>query len=408
MSLRKNIINLFISQWVSYIVPILQFPLLTRVLGTEEFGLYVFSYGLITFSTILTNYGFELYLPKEILERKLQKHHVNRFLTESSIIRLCLLIVSGIGLWVVYNTTDYYIGREGLLTIISLSMIFNAFSLNWLYQAKEAIYLFSRISVVLRIISVGFLFLFVQSNSDLPNALIIVAATNLSILFVSYYFARITFGIYFVKIDWKGVWSLFTASFEYFMSRVGVSLYASLGSVVIGTFSGSLQQVAYYGISNQLYSAGLYSVSAAGIPLLPYMVRTRNYHVFFKVLWFCLGITLLGSVIGILLGDKIISLIYGPELLASKAPLNIFMITIILSVLSGFFGYPALLPLKKGREANLSVIYAGLSQVVIISLFLLCKISITATTVAIAYLICELVTVCYRGIVFLRAFKKSF
>ncbi len=44
MSLKKNIINLFGTQVVSYLVPLLQYPYLSRVLNTELLGLYIFHY----------------------------------------------------------------------------------------------------------------------------------------------------------------------------------------------------------------------------------------------------------------------------------------------------------------------------------------------------------------------------
>lgn len=198
-SLKHNIINLFISQGASFIIPLLQFPYLTRVLGVQEFGLFVFSYSIIIFSMIITNYGFELYLPNE-MARNNAKKHTNEYFTHSLIIRIGLFLVSLIGLVVVYFSTSYYHGREELLVLIACAVFFNAFTFLWLFQGKEVIYLYSRITVVLKLISVGAIFLFVKNQDDLPVVLMVLVVTNAVILVTSYTVARRRFSIELVKI----------------------------------------------------------------------------------------------------------------------------------------------------------------------------------------------------------------
>lgn len=67
---------------------------------------------------IVTNYGFELYLPNEMARNNDQKH-TNEYFTHSLIIRIGLFLVSLIGLVVVYFSTSYYYGREELLVLIA-------------------------------------------------------------------------------------------------------------------------------------------------------------------------------------------------------------------------------------------------------------------------------------------------
>lgn len=90
-SLKRNIINLFIAQGASFIVPLLQFPYLTRVLGVDEFGLFVFSYSVISFLMIITNFGFELYLPT-LLAKSVSRIKTNLIFTHTNIIRSFLLL----------------------------------------------------------------------------------------------------------------------------------------------------------------------------------------------------------------------------------------------------------------------------------------------------------------------------
>src|SRR5690625_3185139 len=88
-SLKRNIINLLIAQGASFIVPLLQFPYLTRVLWVDEFGLFVFSYSIISFLMIITNFGFELYLPN-LLAKPGSNLKTNFIFTHTNIIRIFL------------------------------------------------------------------------------------------------------------------------------------------------------------------------------------------------------------------------------------------------------------------------------------------------------------------------------
>ncbi|OCL95925.1 oligosaccharide flippase family protein [Aliarcobacter thereius] len=407
MNLRKNILNLFVSNSVSYLIPLLQFPYLTRVLGIEEFGLFVFSYSIMLFLMIITNYGFELYLPKEIIEKNSSKKEINEIFTQTVLIRVGLFILSLFILFIVYFYTDYYKDRENILFILTIAVFFNSFTILWVYQVKEMIYLFSRITVIIRFVSLAFVFLFVNTKNDLDILIFILAITNAVILFITYYIAKNKFELSFGKIYVSKSIELLKNSFEYFISRLGVSVYATLGGFVIGAFSGSLKQVAYYGVAHQLYTAGLFAMSSISTPLLPYMTRTKNYKLFFKIVLIALFLTICGSFVGYYFGEEILVLIYGSEMIDAKSVLNIFMITIILSVIGVMFGYPALVPLGKSRVANLSVIYAGIAQLIMICVLYVFKLPFTAVSIAITYFFCDLVMSSYRGYVFAKTYRNA-
>lgn len=395
-SLGRNIINLFISQGASFIIPLLQFPYLTRVLGVEEFGLFVFSYSIIVFLMMLTNYGFELYIPS-ILAEKNTERITNKFFSETVIIRTFLFIIALFIITSIYLSTNYFNGRKNLLFAIILAVFFNSYNFLWLFQSKEAIYLYSRINVLSRLLGLAAVFIFVKKSTDLAILLNIVALTNACILITCYLIAKKLYDLRLIKTSMSNAWKLAKNSFEYFLSRIGVGLYAALGGAIIGTFSGSLSQVAYYGAAHQLYNAGLAVISAISTPLLPYMSRTKDFSALTKITIFSLGLTFLGASFGWLFGEHIIAWIYGADLINAKKALNVFMVTIILSVLGQHLGYPALLPLGKGRHANLSVMYAGLTQVILITLLVLLHGPITAVSVAIVYLICDFVMTAYRA-----------
>lgn len=405
MNLKKNIVNLFFVQVVSYIVPLLQLPYLSRVFGEDIFGLYVFCYSIILFCFVLTNYGFETYLPQKVASEKISGKELNVIFTQTLVIRAFLLGISFLIILLFYIFNHHLNGRLDLILAIALCIIGNTFSFLWLYQSKELIYIYSRISVGTKIFSMALIYFFVKSEDDIFLALFYIGVGNLLSLIISYFFSVKKFNIKIEKIKLHDVLSLAKSCFEFFVSRISVAFYAVAGGMILGSFSDSLGEVAIYGAAHQLYAAGVYAMSALSTPLLPYMARTKNYQVFFKITAAALLLTMIGSAIGIFFGDFIIMLVFGEKLIEAKPVLDVFMVTIFFSVLGIHFGYPALQPLNKVRVVNMSVIAAGCVQAVLISLMVIFKFPMTAVYIAVVYLLCDMCMSVYRLGVFYKEYK---
>lgn len=403
MSLKKNIINLFGTQVVSYLVPLLQYPYLSRVFNTELLGLYIFSLSIIMIISLITNFGFDISLPKRIAEGFNTKKNLGELITSVMIIKTFLFSLALLFLFIFNIYSHYY--TYDILVLIIVSCLANGYNFIWLYLGIEKLYIYSRINIITKLLSIIAIFIFIKNGSDFNLLFIIMACQSTLALIISYIYIR-KLKIKFIKVNLDSLVQIAKDSFEYFISRIGVSLYSTCGSFFIGILSGSMHQVAIYGVAEQLYKAGVLVVSSISTPLTPYMIRTRNFNIFFKITILSMLITAIGASIGIFFGDKIISIIYGEDLLSAYPVLIIFMLTILISVLGIHFGYPALLPLNQARKANYSVIYAGILQILLISTIYLLDIIATAKVIAISYLLCDLFMLIYRLNVFIKNYGK--
>lgn len=405
MSLRQNIKNLFMVQVISYLVPLLQLPYLSRVLGIDVFGLYVFSYSLISFLLIITNFGFDVFLPQKIASQKIEGIELNKIFTQTLIVRSFLFFITLIFLGFLFFLNRDFKENPNVAWAVAFAVFCNTYSLLWLYQAKECIHMYAKVTLIAKIFSMSLIYIFVNSSDDVGFAIFCLGLGNLLGVVYSKYLAYKIFSIKIENIKLHTAFDVAKESFEFFISRLFVAFYAVAGGVILGVFSTSLAEVAYYGAAQQLYAAGVYAMSALSTPLAPYMARTKNFNVFFKVLALSLVLVICGSLFGVFFGDNLIVLIFGEAMIPAKDILDIFMITIFFSVLGIHFGYPALQPLGKVAYANRSVVAAGFIQIFIVGFYFLMGIEINAINIALSYLLCDLCMTLFRIIVFAKSYR---
>ncbi len=400
MTLKKNVTGLAIAQVFTYLLPLLQFPYLTRVLGIEKFGLIMFVLSLVVLLQVITDYGFDLSLTRSISAKNRSKRRLGYYLYQSIFLKSILLIPSLLTLTIVVINSELS-GYVNLVIFISIAVSFNAFSPVWLFQGLERIYIYSRIVVTSRVISLILILTLIKSTEDVTLYGVIVAFTSFLVVISCYIVIFYKWKISLVKSSMNNVLKLAKESFEFFLSRVGVSLFASSSNVILGSF-GSLTQVAIYSAAGKLYSAGVGVFIPITSPLVPYMNRTKNYELFYRIVLVSLLICVLGLAFGFYFGEDIIRIIFGPQLVLAKSTLDILLISLATSVIGLLFGYPALMPIGKERHANISVILGGITQLMLVFSIAILGLEFTALNVASAFTISNIISTLYRVVVFIK------
>ncbi|MFV8458706.1 oligosaccharide flippase family protein [Vibrio owensii] len=400
MSLKKNVIGLATAQIFNYVLPLLQFPYLTRTLGTELFGLVMFGLSATMLVQVITDYGLDISLTKEISERKRSKRKLGAYLYQSLALKSFLLLISLTVIAIVVFNSELK-NHETFSLFIIATVSLNAFNPIWMFQGLERSYVYARIVIVCRVVSLGLIVLLIKEPSDYFMYSAIMSLTALGTVAASYYIICKRWDIKPVRTAFKTVTDLATNSFEFFLSRVGASMFVSSSTVFLGSFS-TLIQVALYSSAEKLYAAGMGVFSPITSPLLPYMNRTKNYAMFYKIVFVCVSVSTCGVTFGFVFGDDVLRIIFGQELVAAKPTLDVLMISLAISVVGVLFGYPALMPLGKERHANISVIIGGICQITLIFIMRLTCIEITAYHVAIAFAISNLISTLYRIIIFIK------
>lgn len=363
-SLRKNVSTLVVVQIISYLVPLLQVPYLTRTIGVELYGVYAYSLVLLQLANLVIDFGFNLYYPQLIATGRNNQHKIGELIYSCLIIKLLLFIPVTIIFGLLFLTNKNYSDFYLFFSISFLTIIGNAFTFVWLFQGLEKLYLYSRIMILTKIISLCLIVLFVKEKDDFIKIAIINSFQQIFVMLYCLYWTTFYLKIKIKKVKWKFVTIIAVRSFDFFFSRAFVAIYTSGCGLLIG-YLGTASQMAVFSAAEQLYKSAQQVFNPVSQALYPYMVRTKNYSVFFKLLYASLAICIFGCTVGWIWGQSIINILYGAHFSDSYIILAILLVALIFNTMAVLLGYPALVPIGLAKIANRSVIYAGILQLLL-------------------------------------------
>ena len=164
-------------QILSMVIPLLTTPYLSRVLASENIGVYSYVNSVTAYFTLFASFGFHVYAQRKIAFSQNDKSRVANVFYE---VMLDKVIFTGIALFayivlIFLNTADYraYFAASGILVI----SVF--FDISWLFQGLENFRMIFFRSLVLKLSALAFIFLFVKRREDLLIYILAEAMANL-------------------------------------------------------------------------------------------------------------------------------------------------------------------------------------------------------------------------------------
>ena len=90
----QNYLYLLLIQGTNLVLPLITFPYLVRVLGSEKYGLVMIAYSLMKFFIITVDFGFNISATREVALLKNDKRKLSKFYWNVLIIKGLLLILT--------------------------------------------------------------------------------------------------------------------------------------------------------------------------------------------------------------------------------------------------------------------------------------------------------------------------
>jgi len=394
--LFKNTFMLYLLQGSKFIFPLITFPYLTRILQNEKYGLMIFAAAFISYFILFVDFGFLQSATKKIAENKNNKDELSKIIYDTTFSKVILCILGILILVLIILFSDYLKGKELYIILSYLVVVMTSFNIDYYFRGIEEMTGITRRTIFSRLIYTTLIFLIVNSPNDILFIPIISAIGEFIIILFSWISLYKNNGFNIVKPNIHRLVNSLKDSSIFFISRIATTAYSSTNIIVLAIVY-SESELSLYGVAGGI----IINIRSLFFPisdsLYPYMIVKKDYDLIKKILLVLMPLIIIGSGILFFLTPFIINVLAGSNYLGSIVIFRLMIPLIIITLPLYILGYPVLGAMNKMKEANLSVIYASLFHLSILTILFVLN-NINFTTVIILTFFSESFILLYRFI----------
>lgn len=278
-SIRINYIFNLINTTTQFLFPLITFPYVSRIMLADGIGQVNFYQSIINYISLLTSLGIPVYAVRKIAMIRDDIQLMNKTVIEILFLHIILTIIGYIAVITIANTIPQVEIQKNLFYIISSSLIFTVIGCEWFYQATENFKYITTRGLIIKLLSLSFLFVFVKDKQDiLWYGLYIVIGSIGGNLFNLIHLRHFIHKRY---ITWKDL-----HPFSHLLPALKVAalvlistVYISLNTVILGFLSDNVS-VGYYTAAQKIYIITLSvtnSLTLIMIPRISNLIKKKEY-----------------------------------------------------------------------------------------------------------------------------------
>lgn len=369
--LANNIIMLYIMNITQLVLPLATLPYLTRVLSVEGYGVVSYVKSIMTYATLVIEFGFILSGTRDIVEAKSDKKKIGKIIGRITEGKLILSLISLFVLFVMIFTIPL-LSRHILFTLLSfVSPFLSIFLYDYLFRGLEKMQIVTMRYLIMKGISTFLTFIVIKSESQLIMIpMLDILGSFCAVCWVHREVRKL--GIKISKDSISEVIRSIRVSFTYFLSDVATTAFGALNTFFVGIFL-SVSDVAFWGITMSFVGAvqSMYSPISDGI--YPHMIKTKNLELFIKIILFFIPFLIMGGLTTFFGAKFIMYIIGGQKYIVAAWYLKETIPLLIISFFSILFGWPLLGAIDKVRETTTTTVVTAILQVIGLALLIVTK-----------------------------------
>lgn len=374
----KNMIALGLVQVANYILPLLAWPLLAKSLGVEQFGIVIMLLAICAMANILTDFGFNLSATHTIAKNAQDKNKIAQLLgnifTIKTLLAVVACVVASVYIYFKFLILDSSNINIWTLVLVNLIIISQAYSCIWFFHGIEKMSYITKANILTKVAYVTLLFVVLKFYVHLNVALFCLLLSQLwsAYLFIWYIYKEQYF---IISPQFNMLWQELKYSFNFFVSRVAVSVYTTANTLILGHFNGATV-AGLYSSAEKLYGAGAGVSGIVSQASFPYLTKTGNLGLLVKVAVGLLLPVSVGCYVVGLFANDIMALVFGEAFRSAGELLQLFLILLNITFFSILIGYPGFSAIGKVQLANYTVMIGGVFHIFgLVMLYLLKAIS---------------------------------
>lgn len=345
--------------------PLITAPYVARVLEPDGVGLFNFANTYAGYFSLFAVLGIPVYAIREVAKIRDNLKAQEKFVSEIMSLSLCTTLVCTI-LFVasVFLVPQLY-QNYAIFLVSGLALYLTPLTIEWFYSGREEFGYITFRALLLRIISIVFLFLLVKTKDDL----LVYVSLNavMGVVNIAWnYIKMLQMGIHpYLTLHFK---QHFKPLLLLFSANIAISIYTMLDTLMLG-FMSNYEEVGFYNsainISKNLLPIAT-SLSAVAMPRLAYYMKQGDWeqiNVFMDkslsvVSFLCFPITF-GVIV---VAPTFVPLFYGEMFYGAILPLQIVIGVVVAIGLNNLLGVQTLLALGHDKLFLYSVLVGTFSN----------------------------------------------
>lgn len=408
MSIRGNLLYSALLTLSTYLVPLVVFPYISRVLGAESLGMIDTVDNIIDYCILFSMMGMSTLGIREVAKNKdnpvaLQSTFSNLFwLNALSTLAVFVILV------VATFTLPDMRSRQDLLMVGSVKLFANLFWIEWLYRGLENFKYITLRSLVVRALFIASVFLFVREKQDYQMYYILFVGVVVLNAICNWAHKR-----HWVSLKLSG-WNIR----QYAKPFVVLGLFAMLSAVYtklsmpVLSFTCGNEEAGYYSVATRMYQVIIALVSSLVSVLIPRMsvllrenkteeIRSLT-HAAFKMLFFLAFPVIIFMEI---FAPDIIAIFAGQGFESSVLPMRIVMLQVVIIGTEQIFVLQLLIPMKRDKAVVQCGAF-GVAAWLMLSIVLVPWLHSVGS--ALTWVLTETVVLCFASREVKRTFDFSF
>jgi O-antigen/teichoic acid export membrane protein len=268
MSVIINYFYNLLYQILLIIMPLITIPYVSRVIGAEGLGIYSYTNSIANYFVLFAMLGLNNYGNRSIAKVRADKKelshtfwsiYITQFVAAISVVLLYVLYLN------VSKSTNSNIATIQLLFVCS-----SLFDINWFFFGIEKFKLTVSRNILIKLLTVLFIFLFVKTADDLNIYTTILSGSILLNQIVLWGYLRKY--VVWVRPAISDIIGHIRPNLILFIPVISVSLYKVMDKVMIGMLS-DMFQLGYYENAEKINSVQISISTALGTVMLPRMTN---------------------------------------------------------------------------------------------------------------------------------------
>lgn len=367
---------LSVLQFANYLIPLLIIPYIVRILGAEIFGKITYAQNIISYFTLLVNFGFDYSATREIAINKGDANIITQIFWSVLKQKIILLVIS-FGLLILLYFYSHKVSNDfTLYLIIFLMNVGIVLFPTWFFQGVEKMGKMAVFNVLIKGLGLILTVFFVKTSTDyllypLLNSIVyVILGTGALFYIIKHYHIKFTKPNKAIGIQ------LFRKSTPIFLNNLFVSGYTVANLTILGMYYSNYEIGIYGGAQKIIMAILMISSMPINLSIFPKLSRefeqskTKGLRLLKKALIWASIFSVALSLLTYLTSNQLVNVLLGSEFEDSKHILKLFSTLPFLVIIASILTVQGLYGMRLQRYAPFIGVFIGITSIILNLIFI--------------------------------------